>query len=64
MGRKPSSYVGAAQRDRAQEWVKEHVGEIPDTSVSVKQFSSIAEAKKEEAKIIKEEQPKYNEERK
>ncbi|MFH1026050.1 MAG: hypothetical protein V1764_05160 [Nitrospirota bacterium] len=55
------NYVGVAQRGRAQERIREHIGEIPGASVSVKQFSSIAEARKEEAKVIKQEQPKYNE---
>ncbi len=55
------NYVGVAQRGRVQERIKEHIGQIPGSSVSVKQFSSIAEARKEETKVIKQEQPKYNE---
>jgi hypothetical protein len=53
------NYVGVAHRGRAQERLLEHIGEIPGASVSVKQFGSIADARKEEAKVIKREQPKY-----
>lgn len=55
------NYVGVAKRGRAQERIQEHIGEIPGASVSVKQFSSIAEARKREANLIKQEKPKYNE---
>lgn len=47
------NYVGVAQRGRAQDRIKEHIGQIPGASVSVKQFSSIVEARKEESKVIK-----------
>lgn len=55
------NYVGVAQRGRAQERIREHIGEIPGASVLVEQFDSIVKARKEEAKVIKQEQPKYNE---
>jgi hypothetical protein len=59
-GTRNTNHVGIAQRGRAQERILEHIGEIPGTSVSVKQFSSIAGARKEEARVMKQEQPKYN----
>jgi hypothetical protein len=57
-----TNYVGVAKRGRAQERILEHVGEIPGASVLVKQFGSIADARKKEANVIKQEQPKYNKE--
>ena len=54
------NYAGVAQRGRAQERIKEHIGQIPGATVMVQQFSNIAEARKEETKVIKREQPKYN----
>lgn len=55
------NYVGVAKRGRAQERIREHIGENPGASVSVRQFSSIAEARKEETRVIKQKQPRYNE---
>ncbi len=55
-----TNYVGVAQRGRVNDRVKEHLGEIPGASVSIEQFSSIADARKNEANVIKRAQPKYN----
>lgn len=55
-----TNYVGIAQRGRVQGRVAEHIGEIPGASVSVKQFSSIADARKNEANILNRNKPKYN----
>jgi len=55
------NYVGVAQRGRVQERVCEHLGEIPGAKVHIEQFSSIAEAKSEEANVISRTKPRYNE---
>lgn len=55
-----TNYVGIAQRGRVQERVAEHIGEIPGASVSVEQFSSIADARKNETNVLKRNKPKYN----
>ena len=55
-----TNYVGIAQRGRVQDRVAEHIGEIPGASVSVEQFGSIADARKNEANILNRNKPKYN----
>ena len=55
-----TNYVGVAKKGRVQERIKEHLGEIPGASVSIEQFGSISDARKNEARIIKSNQPKYN----
>jgi len=55
------NYVGVAQRGRVRERIEEHIGEIPGSMVSIEQFESIDAARDKEAKVIKQEQPKYNE---
>ena len=55
-----TNYVGIAQRGRVQDRVTEHIGEIPGASVSVEQFSSISDARKNEANVLKRNKPKYN----
>jgi len=55
------NYVGTAQRGRVRERIKEHLGEIPGANVRIEQFSSIDEARQKEARVIKRNQPKYNE---
>lgn len=59
-----ANYIGVAQKGRASERIKEHLGEIPGASVSVEQFSSIGEARKKEANVIKRNQPKHNKQNK
>lgn len=54
------NYVGIAQRGRAKERLKEHLGTIPGSKVVVEQFSSISEARAKEKNVIKRNQPKYN----
>ncbi len=54
------NYAGIAKKGRAQERLNEHLGEIPGTTVSIEQFSSISDARKKEANVIKRNQPKYN----
>ncbi len=58
-----TNYVGVAKRGRIQERIQEHLdaGKIPGAKVQIQQMSSIAEAKKSEARIIARTQPKYNE---
>ena len=54
------NYTGVAKRGRVQERVAEHLGKIPGTTVRIEQFSSIQDATKKEARVIKRSQPKYN----
>ena len=58
-GGKPN-YVGVAKRGRVQARVREHLGRIPGATVKIKQFPSISEARKNEARVIKTNKPKYN----
>ncbi len=55
------NYVGIAQRNRVQDRLREHLGEIPGSTVRVEQFGSIKDAREKEARVIKRNQPKYNE---
>ncbi len=54
------NYAGIAKRGRVQERIKEHLGEIPGATVRIEQFSSINDARKKEANVIKRSNPKYN----
>ena len=54
------NYTGVAKRGRVQERISEHLNEIPGATVRIEQFSSISDAEKKEAKVIKRNQPKYN----
>jgi hypothetical protein len=58
------NYAGVAQRSRVQDRIKEHLGEIPGAKVRIEQFSSINEAREKEARVIKINKPKYNEQNK
>jgi len=55
------NYVGVAQRGRVQDRLSEHLGEIPGATVKIEQFDSIKDAREKEARVIKRNQPKYNE---
>jgi len=54
------NYAGVAKRGRVQERISEHLNEIPGATVRIEQFSSISNAEKKEANVIKRNQPKYN----
>lgn len=54
------NYVGIAKRGRVTERITEHLGEVPGAIVKIEQHSSIQDAGASEARIIKEQQPKYN----
>ncbi|AMP90313.2 hypothetical protein DI063_11385 [Legionella pneumophila] len=54
------NYIGTAKRGRVTGRIAEHIGTIPGAQVKIKQFSSIQEARKSEAKQISKFQPKYN----
>ncbi len=54
------NYVGTAQKGRVRERIAEHLDEIPGAKVEIEQFSSIKEAEKKEANVIKRVKPKYN----
>lgn len=55
------NYTGVAKRGRIRERVAEHLGEIPGGTVRIEQFSSIKDAQEKEARVIKKNQPQYNE---
>lgn len=54
------NYVGVAKRGRVAGRIAEHLGEIPGAKVKIVQHSSIQDAKDSEARIIKQQKPKYN----
>ena len=54
------NYAGVAKRGRVRDRIGEHFGEIPGAKVEIEQFSSIADARKKEANVIKRSKPKYN----
>jgi hypothetical protein len=54
------NYAGVAKRGRIKERITEHLGEIPGTTVRIEQFSSISNAQRKEAGVIKRNRPKYN----
>ena len=56
------NYVGVAKRGRVPERIAEHLGVVPGAKVKIEQHPSIQDAKASEARIIKRQQPKYNEE--
>jgi len=58
------NYTGTAMRGRVQDRIREHLGEIPGAKVRIEQFSSINEAREKEARVIKRNQPKYNDQNK
>lgn len=55
------NYAGVAKRGRVQERIEEHLGEIPGAKVRIEQFSRIQDAREKETKVIKRNNPKYNE---
>ena len=54
------NYAGVAKRGRVRERIGEHLGKIPGATVRIEQFSSIQDATKKEANVIKRDKPKYN----
>ena len=54
------NYAGTAKRGRVQERLREHLGDIPGETVEIEQFDSINDARDKEARVIKINQPKYN----
>lgn len=54
------NYVGVAKRGRVSDRIAEHLGEIPGDKVKIEQHANIQDAKASEARIIKRQQPKYN----
>ena len=56
------NYVGVAKRGRVQDRISEHLEVIPGATVTIEQFSSVADARYKEARVIKRNQPKYNDE--
>lgn len=58
------NYAGVAKRGRVHERLQEHIGNIPGKTVEIEQFNSIKDAKEKESRVIKRNQPKYNEQSK
>ncbi|ARG98264.1 hypothetical protein [Legionella micdadei] len=54
------NYIGTAKRGRVTDRIAEHIGTIPGAKVTIKQFSSIQDARTAESKKIAKFQPKYN----
>ncbi len=54
------NYAGIAKKGRVPDRIKEHLGEIPGATVSIEQFSSIADARAKEKNVISRNKPKYN----
>ena len=54
------NYAGIAKRGRIQERLQEHLGEIPGASVRIDQFPTVQDAKTTEKRVIKRNDPKYN----
>lgn len=55
------NYVGTARRGRVRDRIAEHLGEIPGSTVRIEQFDSIETAREKEVRVIRRNQPKYNE---
>ncbi len=59
-----NTYTGSAKRGRVQERMTEHLkggkDYVPGAKVQIDQRGSIAEAKAQEKRIIKSDQPKHN----
>jgi hypothetical protein len=62
------NYIGVAKRGRVQERIQEHLpgskDYIPGSKVQIEQMQSFRQAEQKERKIIKKEQPKYNDQHK
>lgn len=54
------NYAGVAGRGNVRDRIADHLGEIPGSKVEIEQFSSIREAEKKEANVIKRNKPPYN----
>jgi len=54
------NYVGVAKRGRVTDRIAEHIGQVPGAKVKIQQHASIQDAKASEARIIKQQQPRYN----
>lgn len=59
-----NTYTGSAKRGRVQERMKEHLpggkDHVPGAKVQIEQKGSIADARAQEKRTIKNEQPKHN----
>jgi hypothetical protein len=55
------NYAGIAHRGLVRDRITEHLGTIPGATIRIEQFKSINEAREKEARVIKLNQPKYNE---
>lgn len=55
-----NTYTGSAKRGRVRDRLTEHLNEIKGSKVQIEQLSSIDEAEKKEAIIIKRTKPIYN----
>lgn len=55
-----TNYIGSAQRDRVQERLQEHLGNVPGANVQIQQYDSIDKAHQSEQRAIARTQPKRN----
>ena len=56
-----TNYIGSAGRGNVQDRLNDHLGTIPGAQVRIQQFDSVQKARESEARAIKRDQPKYNE---
>jgi len=56
------NYAGIASRSNVKKTISAHLGKIPGSKVEIEQFSSIKDAEKKEANVIKRNKPPYNKE--
>lgn len=54
------NYAGVARRGNVRDRITDHLSKIPGSKVEIEQFSSIKDAEKKEANVIKRSQPRYN----
>lgn len=54
------NYVGSAKKGRVVDKIKEHLSAIPGDTVKIKQYSSIADARKAATSIVAKDMPRYN----
>ncbi len=54
------NYIGVAARRKVVDTITAHIGQIPGAKVKVEQFTSIADARKKQANVLKRGDTKYN----
>jgi len=54
------NYIGVAARLKVTDTIAAHLGKIPGVKVKVEQFTTVAEARKKQANVLKRGDSKYN----